>query len=171
MAARYVTLTLSGRDPEFVGTTGYVQVDDGPKVRISPEELGIIFQMAEELANTELIMVPVPGTDGEEESIRVPLQYPLPSYLPEACFAVPTQGGLRTIPGQIGALAMTVGGAEVLAAMAGVTTPDILSWAKEGVPANPAKVLLVRLGEDFGMDLSHIPTAKMITVGPSGGLQ
>jgi hypothetical protein len=170
MAQQHVTLTLRGMDPNLVGSVGYVQVDGGPKVRISAEDLGNLFVMAETIAGEDLIMTPVPGSGGEEESIRVPLRYPLQTYLPPTCFAALTPSGPQAIPGQIGALCMTVGGAEALATMLGVTVSDLTDWARDGVPDGPARILIVRLGEDYGLNLSHIPTRTQFLSATAGGL-
>jgi hypothetical protein len=58
---------------------------------------------------------------------------------------------------------MAVGGAEALATLMGVTTAEIHDWANSGIPEGPAKILMVRLGEDFGLNLHHIPTTKLIS--------
>ena len=170
MAQKHVTLTLRGKDPNLIGSVGYVQVDGGPRVQISPEDLGNIFVMAATMAGEDLIMTPVSGTDGEEESIRVPLRYPLQTYLPPACFAALTPSGPQAIPGQIGALCMTVGGAEALATMLGVAASDLTAWATDGVPDGPARILLVRLGEDYGLNLSRIPTRTQFLPATAGRL-
>jgi hypothetical protein len=163
MTPRILTLTLRGTAPEPLDRICCAQVDDGPEVRLSPADMENILYIAAVMAGEALTMTPVPGTDGEELSVQVPLEYPLNTYLPQECLAS-TRGDSQILPGQIGALCMTVGGADALATMMGVTTADIQEWANHGIPDGPAKILLVRFGEDFGMDLSHTPTAKMMSV-------
>ena len=162
MEEKYVTLGTPSMKTRSTLDSEYVQVDGGPRVKISIGDFQHLWHMAEVLARGPLELQPVPGTDGGEEQIRFPLRYPIHEYLPKACSAVQTPEGPQTIPGQLGALTMTVGGAEALATMLGVATTDILAWARDGVPDGPAKILLVRLGEDFGLNLSRISVKKRV---------
>ena len=162
MTDLFLTLSLRGKESVPLARICSAQVGDGPKVKISSTDMADILELVSLMSEEGPIMTPVPGSEGEELSVRVPLVYPLHAYLPKECFAYTQQGPQVVIPGQIGALSMTVGGAEALASMMGVSTAEILAWANEGVPDGPAKILMVRLGEDFGLNLSRIPVMKRV---------
>lgn len=167
MTQQVLTLTLRGTAPKPLDRICCAQVDDGPEVTLSPADMEHILYVAAVMAGEALLMNPVPGSDGEELSLQVPLVYPLNTYLPQECLATTTKQGLQVLPGQIGALCMAAGGVEALATLMGVTTAEIHDWANTGIPEGPAKILMVRLGEDFGLNLSHVPTANwMRTASP-----
>ena len=168
MTQQILTLTLRGTAPEPLARICCAQVDGGPEFTLSPADMENILYVAAVMAGEALMMTPVPGTDGEVFSVQVPLVYPLHTYLPQECIASTQQGPQAAIAGQIGALSMTVGGADALASMMGVSTAEILAWANDGVPDGPAKILLVRIGEDFGLNLSSIPVKKRVDFMPQG---
>ena len=144
------------------GNRHYVKVDGGPRVQIPVGDFHRIWRMAEVLERRVMELDPPSPQPGKSQFVRFPLQYPLQAYLPKGCFKVRTKQGPRTITGQIGALSLTVGGAEALATMMGVSLEDIVTWASEGIPDGPPKILLIRLGEEFGLDLSRIPAMTRV---------
>jgi hypothetical protein len=162
MAEHCITFTTRSRGATPTGTTTFLQVDEGPIVQVPTENFWEIFHLAETMLAMRLVMTPVAGTSGQEESIRVPLIYPVHAYLPKACLSGQAPPEPQAIPGKIGALCLAVGGVDVLATMMGVSSSEIAAWAENGLPPGPPQILIARIAEGYGLFFDRIPHAKRI---------
>lgn len=161
MAKQFATLTSENLNPNLEGTRYYLQVDGHPRIRMELVEASELGQAAQEMPSVEWL--PIPGVK-DSESLRFPVTADIRPMIPARAFQDLRAGRPIEIPGPIGELCVRVGGVKALAAMMECTVEAIERWARETrMPSGPARVLMQRIGEEYGVTLKFKASPKAQT--------